>query len=98
MGYIGWMVVAGTVVVIGEWDKNGHITGTPVIASFMVAIFLSLIANASEKLADEIAIMVVLLALFNYVPYFVNKKQGTLLTPAPASLLNPSTGKKQIVA
>lgn len=59
-------LLAGTLVIVGRWAQGKPINVRIIIGLIGSAIFLSLIAEADDKLARNFGAMVLLTALFVY--------------------------------
>ncbi len=59
--------LTGVVVTIGRWSEGKTLTIRIVVGAAVLAIFLSVLSNADEKLARGMAVLVLVTALLTYV-------------------------------
>lgn len=66
-------VAAGVMVAAGRWSQGKDVGVEIAIGSAGVALILSLLANANEKLAQQFGLLILLAAAFAYLPGIVQK-------------------------
>lgn len=66
-------VAAGATVAFGRWAQGKQVDIKIGIGTAGVALILSLLAQADEKLAQQFGLLILLAALFAYVPSIVDK-------------------------
>lgn len=62
------VVATAAVVVAGQWAKDKPISIRIVVGGMFLAIGLSLMNEASPKLASRFAVLILTVAIFAYVP------------------------------
>lgn len=67
------VVGTGIIVAVGKWAKDETLSVQIAVGVAGVAIALSLLNEADEKLASGFAALILLLAAFMYLPAIVKK-------------------------
>jgi hypothetical protein len=66
-------VLTAGVTITGRWAQGKGPTFKLAIGAFVYAIMLSLVWDANEQLASQLALLVLISAAFLYVPAIVKK-------------------------
>lgn len=66
-------VAAGAIVIAGRWSQDKGFDLKVAIGTAGVALILSLMAQANEKLAQQFGLLILLAACFAYLPGLVSK-------------------------
>lgn len=67
------VVATGAITAAGKWANGDSLDVKLAIGVGAFALILTLIAQANEKLASQFALLVLLLAMFRYVPGIASK-------------------------
>lgn len=71
MNTTGTVVVTGIIVVAGRWQQDKPIDVKIAVGGAFLAIGLSVLANFNENFAKAMAYMVLIAALYEYLPALV---------------------------
>lgn len=67
------MIGTGILATMGTWAEGKSLTVRPVVGGTFLALFLTGLAQASPDLAGKLALLVLLVAAFRYVPPILSK-------------------------
>lgn len=63
----------GVLATLGTWSEGKSLTVKPVVGGTFLALFLTGLAQASPDFASKLALLVLLVAAFRYVPPILSK-------------------------
>lgn len=61
-------LLTGTIVTAGQWANGKGITARVVLGAMFLAIILTVLSNANEKLARQFGLLILVGAVFMYAP------------------------------
>lgn len=67
------VIGTGLLATLGTWAEGKSLTVRPVIGGTFLALFLTGIAQAEPEFASKLALLVLLVAAFRYVPPILSK-------------------------
>lgn len=67
------VVATGAIVVAGKWANDEPLSVKLAVGVGAFALALTLIGEANDKLASQFALLVLILAMFRYVPAIAKK-------------------------
>lgn len=67
------MLLTTLVVVGGKWSSNDTVSFRLVFGSFITAILLAVMAKENEKFAGQLAVLILVSAVFMYAPSIIKK-------------------------
>jgi hypothetical protein len=67
------VVLTGVVVTTGQWSQGKSVTMRIVVGASALALALAIMSGSNEELAEKFGALILLLALFTYLPSIIKK-------------------------
>lgn len=72
MNVVTTAIGTGAIVMAGRWAEGKGVELKIAIGATTLAIFLSILESANEQFAGQVGLMILIAALFRYIPSFVH--------------------------
>lgn len=67
------MIGTGVLATVGTWAEGKSLSVRPVVGGTFLAVFITALSEASPDFASKLALLVLLVAAFRYVPPILSK-------------------------